>query len=141
MRSGKRIGDSVKLISCLNDSEIKERGLWESKSKTFPRGACPSWTPLEACTFGTHLGKLVSIYPFKPKDPHTNSPDWSPYISFKKSWENRSKHSPFGNQFSNSHNLYSWWSVLMMLGENWCWSLLGPKGFRDSRSRPAKLIL
>ena len=23
----------------------------------------------------------------------------------------RSKHSPFGNQFSNSHNLYSWWSA------------------------------
>ena len=35
----------------------------------------PAGPPLEACTFGTHLGKLVSIYPFKPKDPHTNSPD------------------------------------------------------------------
>ena len=26
--------------------------------------------------------------PFKSQDPHTNSPDWSPYISFKNGWEN-----------------------------------------------------
>ena len=25
---------------------------------------------------------------FIQADPHTNSPDWSPYISFKNSWEN-----------------------------------------------------
>ena len=25
---------------------------------------------------------------FIEADPHTNSPDWSPYISFKNSWEN-----------------------------------------------------
>ena len=28
------------------------------------------------------------VYPFKPQDPHTIFPDWSPYISLKNSWEN-----------------------------------------------------
>ena len=33
-------------------------------------------------------------------------------FSFKNSWESfRSKHCPFGNQFSNSHSLYSCWSA------------------------------
>ena len=27
-------------------------------------------------------------WPFKPLDPHTNSPNWSPYISFWNSWGN-----------------------------------------------------
>ena len=42
-------------MSCLNDSETQERGLWEVTSEQFPMGACPR-TPLEACVFGALLG-------------------------------------------------------------------------------------
>ena len=62
----------------------------------------------------------------KPKDPHTNSPDWSPYISFKNSWENLVQ-----EVFSLNlviYLLFTLIDLLMLLGENWCWPLLGPKG-------------
>ena len=68
--------------------------------------------------------------PFKPKDPHTNSPDWSPYISFKNSWENLVKVQSFFPLVINWVILitFTFDDLLMLLGENWCWSLLGPKG-------------
>ena len=45
----------------------------------------------------------------------------------------KSKYSPFGNQLSNSHNLDSWWSADVVRRKWWCWSLLGPKGLRESQ--------
>ena len=58
---------------------------------------------------------MFHIHPRLCSHSVSNFPDWSPYISFKNSWLRefglRSKNSPFGNQFSNSHNLYSWWSA------------------------------
>ena len=48
-------------ISCVNNSETQERGLWEVKIEKFHIGACP-WTPRNMhlwCSFR----KSVSIYP------------------------------------------------------------------------------
>ena len=49
-------------------------------------------------------GKLVC--PFQPQYQQTNSPDWSPHISLKHSWENLLKDQRiFPDHFMNSHNL------------------------------------
>ena len=67
---------------------------------------------------------------FKPQYPHTNSPNWSPYISLKdelREFDKRSRHFYSGDHVINSHNL-SVDSVWILLGENWSWSLLGLKG-------------
>ena len=43
--------------------------------------------------------------------PHTNSPNWSLYISLKnklREFDKRSKHFLLGDHFINSHNLISW---------------------------------
>ena len=53
----------------------------------------------------------------------TNSPDWSPYISLK----------VFSHLVSILWILttFSFDYVLLLLGENWCWSLLRPKGLES----------
>ena len=68
--------------------------------------------------------------PFKPQDQHTNSPDWSLYISFKNSWENLIKDQSILPLVINLVILITFTldDLLMLLGENWCWSLLGPEG-------------
>ena len=73
---------------------------------------------------------LPSIYPFKPQYPHTNSSDWSSYISFKNSWENLVYDQSILPLVINLVILITFTldDLLMLLGENWCWSLLGPKG-------------
>ena len=73
---------------------------------------------------------------FKPQYPHTNSPNWSLYKSLKnelREFNNRSKNFLLGDHFINSHNL-SFDNVWILLGENWCWSLLGLKGLKDLHS-------
>ena len=58
---------------------------------------------------GGHNGTLYER--FKPQDPHTNSPDWSPHISLKnelREFDKRSKHFPFGDLYISSHKLFSW---------------------------------
>ena len=57
-------------ISCLNDSEIQDRGLKELNSKTFPRGNMLR-TPLEACAFDSRFRKSVSFYPRSAPDVHS----------------------------------------------------------------------
>ena len=62
--------------------------------------------------------------------PHTNSPDWSSYIPFKISGENLIKDQSI---FSLVIILFilitiSLDNVWLLLGENWCWSLLDVKG-------------
>ena len=50
------------------------------------------------------------IQPFKPQNPHSNSPNRSLYISLKKKLresDKRSKHFLFSDHFINSHNLIS----------------------------------
>ena len=63
----------------------------------------------------TRVKIMFHIHPRLCSYSVSNFLDWSPYISFKNSWLRdfglKSKHSPFGNQFSSSHNLYSWWSA------------------------------
>ena len=76
-----------------------------------------------------------SLYP--PKYPHTNSPYWYSYISLEISWESLIKdHSSFF--------LVIIWLILVticldnvwiLLGENYCWSLLGVKGL-NSKTGP-----
>ena len=49
--------------------------------------------------------------PFKPQYRHTNSPNWSLYITLKdelREFDKRSKHFLLGDHFINSHNLISW---------------------------------
>ena len=52
-----------------------------------------------------------AIEPFKPQYPHTNSPNWSLYISLKnelREFDKRSKYLLLGDHLINSHNLISW---------------------------------
>ena len=60
-------------ISCLNDSEIQDRGLKEFNQKNFSRGNMLRTAPLEACALGSRLGngsvvildpRLMSILPY-----------------------------------------------------------------------------
>ena len=49
-------------------------------------------------------------YPFKSQYPHTNSPNWSSYISLEnelREFGKRSSYFLFGDHFINSHNLIS----------------------------------
>ena len=73
---------------------------------------------------------LHSNYPFKPHDPHTNSPDWSPYISFKNSWENLVWDQSDLFLVINLVILITFIldDLLMFFRENLCWSLRGPTG-------------
>ena len=71
-----------------------------------------------------------TLIPFKPQYPHTNSPNWSLYISLKnelREFDKRSRNFYLADRFINSHNL-SVDNVWMLLGGNWSWSLLGLKG-------------
>ena len=73
---------------------------------------------------------------FKPQYQHTNSPNWSLYISLKnelREFDSRSKNFLLGDHFINSHNL-SFDNVWILSGENWCWSLLGLKGLKGLHS-------
>ena len=57
-------------VSCLNDSEIQDRGLKELNQKNFSRGNMLRAAPLEACAFGSRFRKSVSIYPRSAPDVH-----------------------------------------------------------------------
>ena len=87
---------------------------------------------------------MIPVFkPFKPQDQHTNSPNWSPYISLKnelREFDNRSKHFPLGDYFIYSHNI-SLDSVWILLWENWSWSLLGLKGLTTLASDPSKVLI
>ena len=55
--------------------------------------------------------KEIFFSTFKPQYPHTNSPNWSLYISFMNElgeFDKKSRHFPLGDHFINSHNLISW---------------------------------
>ena len=77
----------------------------------------------------------LGVYHFKPRYQQINSPDWSPYISLKISWENLLKDQSIFPMASISWILtnISFDYVLILLGESWCWSVLGLKGLRDFR--------
>ena len=67
---------------------------------------------------------------WKPQDPHMDSLHWYPYISFKnnlKEFNRRAKPFPFADHFFILIT-FSLDYILISLGENWCWSLLGLKG-------------
>ena len=52
-----------------------------------------------------------ALNPVSPQYLHTNSPNWSSYISIKnklREFDKRSKHFLLGDHFANSHNLFSW---------------------------------
>ena len=76
---------------------------------------------------------LSCTYPFKPGDPLLHSPDCSPYTSHENGGGNLVSHQtvlPLVTKLvivtsSTLHN------QLMLLGENGCWSLLGPKWFLE----------
>ena len=76
------------------------------------------------------LHRRENLWPCKVQYPDTNSPHWSPYIFFQnplKEFDKRSKHFPFGDHFKYSHHLFLDY-VLILLGGNGCWSLLGRRG-------------
>ena len=55
-------------------------------------------------------GGSTVLKSFKPQYPHTNSPNWSLYISLKnelREFDKRSKYFLLGDHFPNSHNLIS----------------------------------
>ena len=73
--------------------------------------------------------------PFKSQYPHTNSPNWSPYISLKN----------YLREFGKRSNIFLFVIILLILidfahdslwislGENWSWALLGLKGLNATR--------
>ena len=69
----------------------------------------------------------ISLY---PQYQHTDSPNWSLYISITIRWENLVKDQSIFPQVIILWILttFSVDCVLILLGENWCWSLLGFKG-------------
>ena len=80
-----------------------------------------------------------------PNINYTNSLDWSPYISLYltnslEEFDKRAKHFSFGDHFINSHTFFSWKCIILIfLGENWCWSVLG---LRDLSSKlPIRLAI
>ena len=81
-----------------------------------------------------HKFDWLCVQPFKPRYPHTNFPNWSPYIFLKTVFDKRSKH------FSLLVILlilltFSLDYVWISLGENWCWSSLGLKGYKVNIDR------
>ena len=80
--------------------------------------------------------------PFKPRYPHTNSPNWSLYISLKnelREFDNRSRYFLLCDHFINSYNL-SLDSVWILFGEIWSRSLFGLKGLTSFFVDPVGLL-
>ena len=67
---------------------------------------------------------------FYPQYYHTDSPNWSLYISIRISWENLIKDQSIFPQVIILWILTTYFldCVLILLQENWCWSLLWLKG-------------
>ena len=62
------------------------------------------------CISGQNNYLGVDFLTLKPQYPHTNSPNWSLYISIKnklREFDKRSKHFPSGDRFTDSHNPFS----------------------------------
>ena len=72
----------------------------------------------------------VSLLTLNPQYLHTNSQDWSPYISFKNYLREFNKRSKIDLFVVNLLILidFALNNLWISLGENWCWSLLGLKG-------------
>ena len=62
---------------------------------------------------------------FSPNDPHKNSPDWSPFLSLRISWEILMIILLILKTFSCN-------DVGILLRENWCWSRLVINGIKGS---------
>ena len=94
------------------------RGIWRKQIRTDYQYLCNE-------SFHSKTSQLT----LKPQDPKANSPDLSPHISFKNSWENLVKDQSILPLVINLIILITFTldDLLMLLGENWCWSLLGPK--------------
>ena len=81
--------------------------------------------------YAWHKTQIINFCsPFKSQYPHTNSPNWSPYISLKN----------YVREFGKRLNIFLFVIILSILidfahdslwkslGENWSWALLGVKG-------------
>ena len=64
--------------------------------------------------------KECTLYPFKSQYQHTNSPNWSPYISLLREFNNRSRYFLFSDHLLIliTVALDNYW---ILLGEKWCW--------------------
>ena len=91
-------------------------------TRNYILNSCLSWTLWRSI-------ESVSLLTFKQQYPHTNSPNRSSYISCKKllrEFNKRSRHFLFGDHLAILIT-FSLDNVWILLGENWCWSLLGLK--------------
>ena len=71
---------------------------------------------------------IGTFNPLSPQYPHTNFPNWPPYISLKnvlREFYKRSMQFHFGDYFIKIRITISLESIWISLGENWCWSPLG----------------
>ena len=83
--------------------------------------------PFDSLRRPLNLRNLAGRLTLKPQYPHTNSPNWSPYISLEnelREFVQRSQHFPLGDHFIYSHKRFFKYYVLILLGENRCWSPL-----------------
>ena len=109
------------------------------KPLEIPDSSADTEGKVHLCTIyvtGQFSFQVKVFQPFKPQYQHTNSPNWSLYISLKnelREFDNRSKHS--------SSMIISLILITLSLdkvcihvslGENWCWSPLGLKGLTYS---------
>ena len=72
---------------------------------------CPIMLSTHMITDQIGLHSVLLPLLIKSQYPHTNSPNWSLYISLKnelREFDKRSKHFLVGDHFINSHNLISW---------------------------------
>ena len=80
--------------------------------------------------YAWHKTQIINFCsPFKSQYPHTNSPNWSPYISLKN----------YLREFGKRSNIFLFVIILLilidfahdslwiLLGENWSWAVLGLK--------------
>ena len=90
-----------------------------------------AWLPKHTCKIHSHqvrhlpVGFLILLSP----DIHLqiiNSPNWSPYISLKNLLREFDKRSLV--IISSTLITISLGNIWILLGENWCWSILGLKG-------------
>ena len=81
----------------------------------------------------SNCSQISGLQPFiKPQYPHTNSANWSLYISLKNKFRKFNKRSKIVNDLFVINLLilldFALDNQWILLGENWCWSLLGLKG-------------
>ena len=128
MNVPKRMFLGIDISGIQSTKAVKQGAQTREKGWYYPTGTQPN---------------ALGVYHFKTQYQQTSSPHWSLYISLKLSCENLLKDQRIFPMVSISWILkticfdYVW----ILLGENWCWSLLGLKRLCDYISPVAPVMV